>query len=139
MKVSPESGGGGGRISEKSPSPAITVVPARKPVPPPKDPTPSPAQDAPVSQAPEKEEEPERGSIPIIRDFAPAAPAQPRAQVASSLSQESQINRTSDPQTHARERREAILKALEIVGSVSRGLYVPERGHVGVATQWRMV
>lgn len=31
--------------------------------------------------------------------------------------------------SHARERREAILKALEIISSVSRGLAVPDSRH----------
>lgn len=53
--------------------------------------------------------------MPIVRDFAPVP-----------------SDRDSDPRTHARERREAVLRALEIIGSVSRGLRVPGSGGVGM-------
>lgn len=85
-------------------SPETSTMPRRKPVPLPKEPSPPPTlreRAVPV----------ESGAIPIVRDFAPT-PA----------------DRDSDPQTHARERREAVLRALEILGSVSRGLRVPASG-----------
>ena len=42
-------------------------------------------------------------------------------------------------QRQADERRQAVLEALEVLTSVSRGLYVPEKGHASVARQWRLV
>lgn len=106
------------------------AMPTRKPVPPPKDLSP---QRQPQQSRQEADTNVETGAIPIVRDFAPAPPARP-TQPARPPS-----IRNSDAETHARERREAILQALAIISSVSRGLYVPEPGHVNAVRQWRLV
>lgn len=46
------------------------------------------------------------------------------------------VVRESSVRTHAEDRREAVLKALEIVASVSRGLYVPSSKHNNMKAPW---
>lgn len=119
----------------RSATPPLPAMPSRKPVPPPKDPTPSGTQPTPHRDA-AAEKGATTGAIPIVRDFAAPDPARDPAQMqaqarprARPRGQETihSVNRTSDPVTHARERREAVLRALEIIGSVSRGLHVPDQ------------
>lgn len=43
------------------------------------------------------------------------------------------------PRTSAAEKRVAILRALEILTSVSRGLYVPDKSRSGTMRQFRVV
>ena len=51
----------------------------------------------------------------------------------------SPVKRDGSVRTHAQERRDAILKALAIISSVSRGLYVPDPRHGNSLKQLRLV
>ncbi|KAK4547322.1 hypothetical protein LTR36_000978 [Oleoguttula mirabilis] len=49
------------------------------------------------------------------------------------------VIRESSVRTHAEDRREAVMKALEIIASVSRGLYVPSSKHSNVGMGWTLL
>jgi len=138
-------------IPRRKPVPISKTQPLVQPVAPPspqKNPSPSRKQrsshkaTSPVkkSASPSRQSLPQRPTMPQTVEMPAGAEPKVRdfATTTASISAQPSI-RNSDPQTRALERREAVLRALEILSSVSRGLWVPDAGHAKTAQPLRVI